>query len=121
MKQHFTRLRWGLILLIIFLAAIFQLLLQENGSAGGACVRSLTEPEQEAQAFSEWTGIGYPLQYLSITEEGCFENRTTLFEWRPGAILVDVLIFVCVGLIVYSVTMWYLRQKNRAASTRRDH
>jgi hypothetical protein len=116
MKLDLARLRWILIMFIITLFAILQLLFQESGWAGGACVRSLTEPDEEAQASYEWTGIGFPLQYVSITEDGCFENRTTTVEWHFLELLIDVLVFASIGFILYKTTLRYQRVNQKSSS-----
>jgi hypothetical protein len=88
------------------LFALIQVALVEHGSMGPACARWLTGPDPEAYPYSSWTSYGQPLEFLRITEEGCFTDRTRNREFWTGQLLVDIAIFGALGLTAGLALRW---------------
>jgi hypothetical protein len=78
--------------LITVLFLLCQFPVREVGWAGGNCVRSLTGSSEDAHPALAWTALGWPLRFVTITEEGCFDDRTTRTSWHVKGLLVDTLV-----------------------------
>jgi hypothetical protein len=102
-------------ILAIILFALCQLLLWEEGWAGGLCVRSLSNASEGAHAFYTWTKVGWPVQYVSVARQGCFEDRSTTVDWQLGGLLVDAFVFVGLGAVLFWLTLQWQRFRHRGA------
>ena len=114
-KPGVATLRRAVTILAITLFALCQLLLWEEGWADGLCVRSLSDASEGAYPAHTWTRVGWPVQYVSVTRQGCFEDRSTTVDWQLGGLLVDVLVFAGLGVVLFWLTLQWQRLRHRGA------
>jgi hypothetical protein len=67
--------------------AVSSMLQHEASHAGGGCVSSLAEGAEATSAY-ERRNIGWPVTWLSVTNEGCFAERTRSVHVHAEGLLV---------------------------------
>jgi hypothetical protein len=96
----------------MFLAALFilaQFVFQTIGSAGAWCSPSLDAPRELGHSSYEYFAYGFPLPFLDVVMEGCFEGRSTTYKWSPIGLVVDGFVL---ALIAYPAWSYFLRKRS---------
>ncbi len=109
MKRFVANSRLVIATLSAILFIFSNVLFVEKGWSGGKCVRSLTGPSEDDHPYATGVVYGVPLKYLSVTTEGCFDDRVTQIEWYVGGLLVDIVAFVAFGVALYWFSSLYRR------------
>jgi hypothetical protein len=93
-------LRLILSLVLIFLL-LSQVLLVSEGWVGPLCVKTLTGPSEGDHPQYSWKKYGFPLSFLTISSEGCFEERLTRTEIDALSLAIDcaIIFLMLVGVI----------------------
>ncbi len=95
----------------IFMVALFilaQWLFTTVGNGGGWCSPALTAPHKEGHPFYQFTSYGFPLAFLTIVREDCFQAQDTIYEWLPLGLAADGLL-----LLLVAAPLWlgFLKKK----------
>lgn len=104
-----------ILLFSIFLAMLFllaQFAFPAVGS-GGLCTPYLNAPPELGQPFYRFARYGFPLPFLDVAHESCFEAGTTTYEWSPVGLAVDGLLL---ALIAYPTWSNLIQRKLRKQS-----
>jgi len=113
MKRFLTNHRLLIVMLTAILFVSSNVLSWEEGWVGGKCVRSLTSPSEDDHPYLTWRTYGAPLKFLTITTEGCFDNRVTQTDWCFEGLLVDIVTFVALGVALYWLSLLCRRFRGR--------
>ncbi len=113
MRHLFSNTHVAVFLLVTILFVLCTLLVVSEGWGEGQCVSSLTAPSQVTQPAYHWSLYGWPLTFLTVTTDGCFEARQTQTDWTLAALLVDVLLFLGLGLALDQGIEAYRRARQR--------
>jgi len=113
MKRFVTDSRLVIATLTAILFILGNVLLVEKGWSGGGCVRSLTGPSEDNYPYATSAVYGVPLRFLSITTEGCFDDRVTQTDWYVEGLLVDIVAFVAFGVALYWFSSLHRRFRER--------
>ena len=97
-------------IVIVALFILAQLLITTGGNGGPWCSPSLTAPHAEGHLFYQFTGYGFPLPFVTIVKEDCFQAQSTAYEWSPVGLAVDGLL-----LILVTAPLWagFLRKNTK--------
>jgi hypothetical protein len=114
-RSKFRQFRIPLVIFILFV--LFQALPIWQGWVGASCIHSLSGPSKGDHPEFSWTGFGEPLEFFRITREGCFEDRTTHFEFFPLPLAINVSAFVGLALAIYGIRflLRFTKHKDDAA------
>jgi hypothetical protein len=113
MEQNRSSVRIVVLLLVsVGLSIAVSSMLQHGAShAGGGCVSSLAEGAEATSAY-ESRNIGWPVTWLSITNEGCFAERTrTVHVHAEGLLVTAAASVLAFGLMP---GLWLLRRVSPA-------
>lgn len=113
MKRFLTNSRLVIVILTAILFVLSNVLSGEEGWVGGRCVRSLTSPSEDDHPYVTWRTYGAPLKFLTITTEGCFDNRVTQTDWYFEWLLVDIVTSVALGVALYWLSLLCRRFRGR--------
>ena len=78
-----------------FIVAFFivgQYIFGSNSYGGAWCKPSLFAPAEDGHYTYRFLNYGFPLPFLTIVKEDCFEAQSTAYEWSPLGVGVDGLI-----------------------------
>jgi hypothetical protein len=95
----------------IFIAALFilaQFAIITVSSTGAWCSPYLGAPTEKGHPVYQFNGYGFPLVFVTIVKEDCFQAQSTSYEWSPIGLGMDGLL-----LILISTPLWagFLRKK----------
>ena len=87
-----------------FFVAFFivgQYIFGSNVYGGAWCKPSLFAPHEEGHYAYRFLNYGFPLPFLTVVQEDCFEAKSTTYEWDPLGVGVDGFI-----LILLAYPLW---------------
>ena len=87
------------VVVISFILA--QLLITTTWNGGPWCSPSLTAPHTEGHLYYQYTGYGFPLVFVTVVKEDCFQAQSTSYEWSLIGLAVDGLL-----LLLISAPLW---------------
>ena len=95
----------------IFIAALFilaQFAIITVSASGAWCSPYLGAPTEKGHPVYQFNGYGFPLVFVTIVREDCFQAQSTSYKWSPIGLGVDGLL-----LILISTPIWlgFLKRK----------
>jgi hypothetical protein len=88
-----------------------QLVFMTVGEGGGWCSPYLGAPHEKGHPATRFSSYGFPLPVLTLSNEGCFEQRATRTTWSLPGLGLDGMLFALV-----SAPLWFGQLKKKAGS-----
>lgn len=120
MKRFVINRRLAVTILTVIVFVLSCPLFVEKRWADGMCVESLTSPSENDHPYHISTVYGWPLKFLIVTTEGCFDERVTRTDWYFVGLFVDVVILVAVGGALYWLLSLYRRFRGGRGGSDRE-
>ena len=103
------------IVLVIFL--LFQFLFRATFWGGGLCTMNLTDPTKppppDSYPLYTRTTFGWPLGFIAVSEEGCFDERKSKVDWNIPFLLIDALAAGGIVALPYGIPWLWRRSRHR--------
>lgn len=89
----------------LWIAALLLVLAQfafpRVSTGGGWCLPYFDAPLEMGYPSYQFTGYGFPIQFVTVAKQECFSQKSVSLEWFPPGILIDS---VLPGIVLY---VWY--------------
>jgi hypothetical protein len=115
MRRIVLNVKFYATVIVVVLLLLCQFLFRTTFWGGGLCTTSLLAPNTPipTNAYSSYTGtaFGFPLNFIMVSEDGCFNNRKTQIEWNFSFLLIDALLIGCIGALPYGIPSLWQRMR----------
>jgi hypothetical protein len=86
-----------------------QFIFKHTGSSGPWCSPSLFAPHELGYPMYQFVDYGFPVPFVDILTNNCFEAHPITYEWLPVGLGIDGLLLV---LLAYPVWLGFLRKES---------
>jgi hypothetical protein len=108
-RQFGLRIIFSLVLFFLLLSQVF---LVSEGWGGPLCVKTLTGPSEGDHPQYSWKKYGFPFTFLTVSSEGCFEEKRIQTELNLPSLILDFVIILL--LILFVLHQWRLFRHTEA-------
>jgi len=107
MKRRKAVTAFSITITALFMLA--QIVFAKFSIYGAWCAPYLGAPQELGHSAYQFVDYGFPLPFVEVVRENCFEAQSTAYEWLPIGLGVDGLLLV---LLAYPIWSGFLKKKS---------
>lgn len=108
--QNLTRIAAKFIVAFFIVA---QHIFGSNLYGGAWCKPSLFAPHENGHYAYRLLNYGFPLPFLTVVKEDCFEAKSTAYEWHPLGVGVDGFILMMLAFPLWRDMFSIKKERSR--------